>query len=339
MEVNFSGALTRAIAIDEQTQVGQARREAQQAAVALGFDETHAGRTALVATELATNVLKHGRGGSLFISAVAGRGCIGLELCTVDRGPGFVLADGLQDGYSTQGTQGIGLGGIQRQTQWLDAYSDANGAVVVARLYPGARAAADLPYGGWRLALRDEPVCGDGWQLAWRDEGVAVTVIDGLGHGLAACDAANAGIAAVAQRTHASPADTLNAMHAAMSGTRGGAAAVAAFDAASGVLRFAGTGNIAASLIDEARSRGLPSHPGIVGVGVPPRTRTDQQFPDAAGRLLVMHSDGLQARWTLKDYPGLARRHPALIAAVLVRDYNRERDDASIVVLRLGDRT
>jgi anti-sigma regulatory factor (Ser/Thr protein kinase) len=340
MEVNFAGATTRAIVVEEQSQVGQARREAQQLAASLGFGETDAGRAALVATELATNVIKHGRGGQLFLSAIAGHDCTGLGICAIDRGPGFQLAEGLRDGYSTGGTRGIGLGGIQRQTQWLDAYSDARGAVVAVRLYPGGRGDADLGYGGWRLPLQGEPVCGDAWHLHRDAEGVTLTMIDGLGHGAAAADAANAGIVAVssAQPQTREPVALLARMHAAMAGTRGGAAAVARYDRAGRSLRYAGTGNIAGTLIgSDAQSRGLPSHPGIVGVGPPPRPRADLVFTDAGGKLLVMHSDGIQARWSLKDYPGLALRHPALVAAVLVRDFDRGRDDASLLVVKLGD--
>ena len=46
-----------------------------------------------------------------------------------------------------------------------------------------------------------------------------------------------------------------------------------------------------------------------------------------------MHSDGLTGRWSLGDYPGLLRRHPAVIAGVLYRDSLRGRDDATIVVV------
>lgn len=339
MEVTFSGAPTRAIAIDEQSQVGQARREAQQAASALGFDDTDAGRAALVATELATNIIKHGRGGCLYLNKVAGRDRIGLELCAIDRGPGFVLADGLRDGFSTQGTRGIGLGGIQRQTQWLDAWSDDKGAVVVARLYPGASTSADLAYGGWRLPLHGEPVCGDDWMIAWNAQAILAVMIDGLGHGMAAADAAGAGVAAAAAHPHAAPASLLATLHAAMNGSRGGAVAVARYAHQSAQLHFAGTGNISGSLAGGERSRGLASYPGIVGVGMPIRARNDLLFPDSAGKLLVLHSDGLQARWSLQDYPGLAMRHPALIAAVLVRDYHRVRDDASLLIVRLESPT
>jgi hypothetical protein len=49
---------------------------------------------------------------------------------------------------------------------------------------------------------------------------------------------------------------------------------------------------------------------------------------------LVMASDGLDTRWSLDDYPGLAARDPALIAGVLYRDHTRGRDDVTVVAVR-----
>jgi hypothetical protein len=56
-----------------------------------------------------------------------------------------------------------------------------------------------------------------------------------------------------------------------------------------------------------------------------------------AGDLLVMHSDGLKSSWSLSGYPGLQARHPAIVGAVLHRDFLRGADDATIVVLRRGE--
>jgi hypothetical protein len=72
------------------------------------------------------------------------------------------------------------------------------------------------------------------------------------------------------------------------------------------------------------------SHNGTLGF----QFRRLQQFEYAfgTGALLVMHSDGLSARWNLDDHPGLRQRHPAVIAATLHRDHSRGRDDSTVVV-------
>ena len=48
----------------------------------------------------------------------------------------------------------------------------------------------------------------------------------------------------------------------------------------------------------------------------------------------VMHSDGISSQWQLDPYPGLRAKHPTLVAGVLFRDFARQRDDATVVVLK-----
>jgi hypothetical protein len=91
-------------------------------------------------------------------------------------------------------------------------------------------------------------------------------------------------------------------------------------------------GNIVARVDGSSANRHLASYNGTVGHNLL-RVR-EFAFPWPAGALLVMHSDGLGTHWDLSAYPGLVTRHPALIAGVLYRDYDRGRDDASVVVLR-----
>src|SRR6478752_1490161 len=72
------------------------------------------------------------------------------------------LARCMEDGMSTRGTQGIGLGAVARQSQVFDVHSDANGSVVLSRLHAKQRANVDLRYGAAVHAYEGEPVCGDG---------------------------------------------------------------------------------------------------------------------------------------------------------------------------------
>lgn len=333
MDVRQTGAATLVLALEDASQVGHARRVTTQWAQRAGFDEADTGRAALVATELASNVLKHAGRGALHLATVAGPHGPGLDIVAVDRGPGFDLAHCLVDGYSSRGTQGIGLGALARQAQVFDAYADARGAVVLARLYPrGAPAGADYRYGVSHHALHGESISGDSWRLAIDGARTSVMVADGLGHGPQAAEAAEAGAGAFAESPFDAPEVLLERAHQRMAGTRGGAVAFARHDG-EGLLRFAGIGNISACLVGEESSRGLASHPGIVGAQF--RKAHAFDYPHVGGQLLVMHSDGLQSRWRLGDYPGLLQRHPAVIAALLHRDYCRGRDDATVLVLAL----
>lgn len=330
MDLNIPSALTQVLLIEDVSQIGYARRSAQQLAELLGFDETDAGRVALVATELASNILKHAAHGELHLRATGNQG---VEMIAVDRGQGFDLESCLVDGFSTGGTQGIGMGAISRVAQVFDVHADHRGTAMLARLYPRTSNTRDIRYGVSQHSLHDDPACGDAWHLAIEAGRFSVMVADGLGHGSEAERAARAGEEMFAQDPFQDSATLLNDMHIGMNGTRGGAVAVAQYDAVADRLRFTGVGNIGASLIAFGKSRGLASHPGIVGVQF--RKAQPFDYAQVSGQLLILYSDGLQSRWNLADYPGLCHRHPALIAAILHRDFCRGRDDVTVFVIAL----
>lgn len=333
MGLSFTGPVTRVVPVEEVTQVGQVRREALGLTTLAGFDALDAGRVGLAATEIATNVLRHGGGGHVLLSLIRGSDGLGVEICGVDRGPGFSLAQCLPDGYSTAGSQGQGLGAIQRQSTVFEVWSDAVGAVVLSRIHAAESQDRDLDYGALRAPMRHESVCGDGWSLRWDEDRLVVAILDGLGHGPQASEAADLGLSVIDEFAGLAADDYLARMHTRMSRTRGGAAAVFCLEAGSGQGTFAGAGNIAATLLSGAVTRQLPSHPGIVGSNY--RHAQPFRFDVRPGSLLLMHSDGLQTRWDLKRYEGLQHRHPALIVAVLHRDFDRGRDDTGIVAVRL----
>lgn len=335
MDLNLRSSLTLVILVEDSSQVGYARRTAQKLAEDLAFNAIDAGRVALVVTELASNILKHARSGELHLRTVvtADSAVQGLEVVAVDRGPGFNLQTGMEDGFSTRGTQGIGLGSIQRQADVFDVHTDSRGTVLLARFYPKASPFKDLRFGVTQHSLRQDPACGDVWGLALDGPRISVLAIDGLGHGEDAEAAAMPGADAFHRQPFAAPGWLLDDMHHQMRGSRGGAVAVAQYEAGTQALKFIGIGNIGATLIGGEKSRGLVSHPGIVGLQF--RKHQTFDYPQCAGQLLIMYSDGLQSRWNLRDYPGLMFRHPAIIAAVLHRDFCRATDDVTVLVIAL----
>lgn len=342
-----------AVAVTEQSQVGEARRLVTQVARRSGFDEVAEGNAAIVVTEAATNLLKHAGGGEILVRQLeqAGPdGRRGLEVLALDRGPGIRnLAECLRDGYSTAGSPGTGLGAIRRLSTTFDVYSAAGlGTALVSRLWPrrgagaaAAPASAPVPpavteIGAVCVAQRGEEAPGDGWALEPRPRGFRLLVVDGLGHGPLAHEAALAAVDAFRRHPHAAPAALVEACHAVLAAKRGAALAVAEVDLAAGAVRYAGVGNIMGVMTGPAGSQHLVSMNGTVGHGtIRPREFT---YAWAPGSLLVMCSDGLTTRWSLGAYPGLPARHPSLVAGVLWRDHARGRDDATVVAVREGPR-
>ena len=131
MAVNESSIVSR---IEDQSGVGEARRAALGMAAAAGFDETDAGKLGIAVTEAAANVLHHGNGGEILLR----RQGAGIELLALDKGPGIAnLQHALEDGRSTAGTSGIGLGAISRLASAFDIYTaEGHGTALVAWFYP-----------------------------------------------------------------------------------------------------------------------------------------------------------------------------------------------------------
>ena len=69
-------------------------------------------------------------------------------------------------------------------------------------------------------------------------------------------------------------------------------------------------------------------------MGYQSRSLKMEEHPWNAGCTLVLSSDGIATRWNLSRYPGLANRHPALIASVIHRDFARDTDDATLLVAK-----
>jgi len=324
------------IAVSEMSQIGEARRTAVRVADQSGLPETERGQVAIVATELATNLVRYAKDGRLFVQSVRRDGTSTVQLLAVDGGPGIAdVAKCLQDGFSSGGTRGTGLGAVKRLSDDFDVYSGVgSGTIILSRVSDGRRTRRHSSTFTWAALSTPAPgetVCGDVWRIRDAEAEIAIMVADGLGHGPLAADAAEKAAAVFDAGDFDSPKTFCERAHQALSGSRGAALAMA-HAASSGAMRYAGTGNISGALVQDGKSRGLTSQNGTAGVTV----RRVQQFDYdwRADGVLIMHSDGLTSRWSLDAYPGLATRDPAMIAGVLHRDCTRGRDDATIVVVK-----
>jgi hypothetical protein len=289
-----------------------------------------------VATELATNLLKYAQGGQLIFSGLSAWMGAGIEIVSLDRGPGIVnIEDSLKDGFSTSGTSGNGLGAVKRQSDDFDAYSTRPaGTVILSRIRDRVPAQRPMPFvfGALCRPVSGETVSGDAWAVRQNEDRTYVVVADGLGHGLGAADASKNAVAAFLASNALEPEVLLQDIHRSIRGTRGAAVAIAAIDWQQLKVQFAGVGNISGCVVDHARQQSMISHNGTVGH----EARRFQAFSYVLppGGLVVMHSDGLSAHWNIDNHPGLIRRHPSLIASILYREAMRPRDDASVIAIR-----
>lgn len=333
------------IEVTEASQAAEARRCAVAMAQDLEMGENRCGAVAVAATEMATNLIKHAGRGHILVQRLDRSERPGLRMIAVDKGPGVAdVSRALADGYSTAGSMGSGLGAIRRLSDSFDLYSvPGSGTVVVADFWHQDQKTRNelVPVSQFPLQvgivsepIGGEDVCGDGWALRLSSKHTIFMVVDGLGHGVFAAEAAREAERVLASAKSDSLTDIITDSHAALRKTRGAALALAMIEPERGLLSFCGVGNISASIVSAGSSRSMASHNGIVGQNM----ERLQEFtsPWNSDSILVMHSDGLMSRWDLEGYPGIWNRHPSLIAAILHRDFSRGRDDVTVLVAKIA---
>lgn len=329
-------SLCHAVPLPDLTSVSEARRAVQQLAASLNMNEVKAGEAAIIVTEAARNAVTHAGGGQLLLAAsrLNEDDESRLLILVLDSGPGIPdLPRAMQDGFSTASTPGTGLGAIRRLATNFEVFSSTKGTAVLAEV---VQRPTPLPrlldIAGFAVPISGEHVCGDASHWVQSENRLAITLVDGLGHGFHAAEAAEEAVQIFQKHASQPPAEILGYMHDALKKTRGAAAAVAEIRPLTGTLNFAGVGNISAAVLSKALSRNLVSHNGTLGHVMSRIQEFKVEWPRDA--VLVMHSDGVHTRWDLSRYPGLMARSSALIAGVLYRDFRRERDDASVVVVK-----
>jgi serine phosphatase RsbU (regulator of sigma subunit) len=181
-----------------------------------------------------------------------------------------------------------------------------------------------------------EPESGDAWGCVRSGERVTLLLADGLGHGAPAAEASDAAVRQLRESAHLPPPELLGVLHTALRHTRGAAVAVAQLDLTAQRLEFSGIGNVGARFRSGGSWQHLLSHPGIVGAHRPARVPS-QRMPWSPDCLLVLHSDGLPSRWSLRSDVPDGDLDPAVLAALIVRDASSAarpvRDDTTVTVL------
>jgi anti-sigma regulatory factor (Ser/Thr protein kinase) len=328
------------VPVTEETQVFEARRIASKMASDLDWPSNSAGALAIVVTEMATNLVKHARGGQIHLSFCERADSVGIEILAYDRGPGAMELQGwIRDGFSTVGTPGTGLGAIVRLAHEFDAYSqEGKGTCMVARLYAESdyREPENSPFtlGAVRVPVPGERECGDDWGVAMANGKLTILMADGLGHGPGAAEASREAVAIFRRVAEPSPKPLIEEIHRGLRHTRGAAVAAAQIDPAENLLRYCGIGNISGMVITPKETSQMVSHNGTAGHNARKIQEFNYRWPPGAA--LVMHSDGVTTSWRMEAYPGLLRHHPSLLSAALLRDASRGRDDVCVVTVHGG---
>jgi serine/threonine protein phosphatase PrpC len=189
-----------------------------------------------------------------------------------------------------------------------------------------------MKFGGFSRPFRGLNICGDSFVVEERDGGLLAAVIDGLGHGLEAAEAARRA-ARVLEANAAEPVVTLiERCHAALRRTRGAVMSVASLRA--GELTWTGVGNVEGFLLRWRRTDGparetINVRGGIVGYQIPQVRATT--VPVSEGDTLVMVTDGIRSSFAADLKLPQA---PQDMADGLLARHGRGSDDALALVAR-----
>ena len=194
-------------------------------------------------------------------------------------------------------------------TQWLDW-------AVAERLHPG------------------ETASGDAALVQIFAGGALIAVVDGLGHGREAADAARTAIETLSHDAREPVLDLVHVCHEALRGSRGCVLTLISIDQENGTFDWIGVGNVEAAVLwtGEAgtiRNERVVPRGGVVGYKLPPLTASTLAFP--AGSAVILATDGVRESFS-EDF---VLNDPAAFTAdrVLARHATGS-DDALVLVAR-----
>ncbi len=182
--------------------------------------------------------------------------------------------------------------------------------------------------------LGGESELGDAHVIVPYEGGVLVAVIDGLGHGAEAAQAAKMAVSILEDHAGLPLIELVNLCHKELRKTRGAVLSIASFDISRDSLTWIGVGNVEGALF-RADGSAVPAKEslllrgGVVGYQLPPlRTATIPIFP---GDVLVFVTDGIQGSFHEEALLGL---DPQEAADTIMFGYGKYTDDALVLVAR-----
>jgi len=302
----------------------------------LGFAGQPSEEIVLAVAELASNLVRHAGRGALTLRPLHSGDRVGIEVAAADHGPGMRdIEQAFEDGYTTAGGLGYGLGTVNRLMDEIEISSAAAlGTRILCRRWVRPRPGPTILH-AWQVGVATRPrrhaiANGDAFVIHEWDSNLLAGVIDGLGHGEPAQQAALAAQLYV-QSHYDLPLDKLFCgVSRACRGTRGVVMALAHFESPTAVT-LANLGNIEMRPWTGAERLSIIVQRGILG-GHEDHWSV-QQLRWNPGWTLVLHSDGLRTHWQWSDFPGLEREPPQVVANKLLSILAKEDDDATILAV------
>jgi anti-sigma regulatory factor (Ser/Thr protein kinase) len=332
------GSYTHPIPIYDEASVSSARQLVREVGQRLNLNNEVIERVALIASELTHNQLAHARQGYFAVKPVERQGVGGLEITAADMGPGIGKpAQAIASNIPTNNSLGAGLGAVLRAADEVEFDNRlSEGVRITARKFenPAAHLWCEVaimgkPYPG-------EIISGDDAAYFQSESQFLAAVCDGLGHGPEARKASNRAIEVLADNQEADLDQIVTVLNRELAGTRGCAMNLVRLDKMDRTIECASFGDVHSHLYTLRDAHFFPSTPFILGDGDLAQRRIRVETEPAEPRsVLVMFTDGLKSRTTLKGQLDILRQPVIAIAQHLLENDSRPDDDVLILVARL----
>jgi anti-sigma regulatory factor (Ser/Thr protein kinase) len=314
-----------------ESDVLKAQRLARAFATDLGFAEIEAEEAAIIATELARNLIKHRAiNGEIILRRRRQGERDGLEIVSKDTGPGIPdVEQALR--RSSVGTLGIGLSGVRRLSDSFNISSGpGEGTVVAATKWLKDALSRGLSFSVMSRPMPGEDVNGDAWFIKHMSHSVIFGVIDALGHGR---DAHLTSLAALEslEENYREPLEIIfQRCHESLRHTRGAAISLCHVDYLQRQMLHLGIGNVETRVFCSTAVIRPFCFNGTVGMRME-RYRV-LQYPYEEGETILLFSDGISGRF--EQEADKLCLPPQELANWIIQNFTREYDDATVLVGR-----
>jgi anti-sigma regulatory factor (Ser/Thr protein kinase) len=328
---------TQPTPIYDEASVSSARQRVRETGRSLNLKNEVIETAALIASELGHNQRLHSKQGYLAVRPVDRLGVKGLEFIAADIGPGIRQpSQAIKGRAPTSESLGAGLGAVCRLADEVE-FDDriAEGLCVVARKFETRPAALCCEIAIMGKPFPGEIISGDDGSFFQSETQLLAAVSDGLGHGPEAREASNRAIDVTLKKRHLGPDEIITTLNQELTGTRGCAMSVVRFSKQDRAIECASAGDVHAHLYTRKDAHFFASTPFVVGDRKVPqrKVRIEKTFAEP-GSILVIFTDGLKSRTSLKGQLDVLRRPAIEIAQHLLEHDSRPDDDALVLVAR-----
>jgi anti-sigma regulatory factor (Ser/Thr protein kinase) len=323
--------------IYDEASVSSARQRVRDTGRQFNLDKELTERVALIASELTHNQLAHAKQGYFAVKPITRGSVRGLEIVAADIGPGIQNPTlSLKDKVSTSGSLGAGLAAVLRIADEVEFDNRIlEGTCVVARKFESGAVSLCCEVAVMGKPYPGEIISGDDGVFAQSDSAFLAGVSDGLGHGPEARQASNRAID-VLRRTQQMDLDQMvDHINEELASTRGCAMSIVRFNRNDRMLECASVGDVHSHLYNLKDAHFFASTPLILGErkSLQRKARIEKVTVDP-GSVLVMFTDGLKSRTSLKGQLDILRKPAIVIADHLLQNDSRPDDDALVLVAR-----